>query len=325
MTDIWMHDESARTQKASMNGVLIVDKPKNITSHDVVNQVRRIVQHRSVGHLGTLDPLATGVLPLVIGNLTRIAQFYNGSEKTYEGVARFGFATNTYDADGEPTGVHAPAPSLSFSLDDLTVAAREFEGFIEQTPPPFSAKKINGVRAYTMARKGQAVNLKPVRIEVKELQILSVSEDRATFRAHVASGTYIRSIVHELGQRIGCGAHLEELRRTSVGEFRLQDAHSLDRVSELVASGEVQELQELFIHPRKLLPQFPAVMADEEMTARIRSGLSVNLPEFSQAPRVKAFNGQRDLIAIATRIAGTLFHAPIVFAANPTDRIKLSS
>lgn len=315
-----MHDESARTQKASMNGVLIVDKPKNITSHDVVNQVRRIVQHRSVGHLGTLDPLATGVLPLVIGNLTRIAQFYNGSEKAYEGVARFGFATNTYDADGEPTGVHSPSPSLS--LDDLKVAAREFEGFIEQAPPPFSAKKINGVRAYTMARKGQAVDLKPVTIEVKELQILSVSEDRATFRAHVASGTYIRSIVHELGQRIGCGAHLEELRRTSVGEFRLQDAHSLDRVGELVASGEVEEL---FIHPRKLLPQFPAVMADEEMTARIRSGLSVNLPEFSQAARIKVFNGQRDLIAIATRIAGTLFHAPIVFAANPIDLIKLSS
>lgn len=315
-----MHDESARTQKASMNGVLIVDKPKNITSHDVVNQVRRIVQHRSVGHLGTLDPLATGVLPLVIGNLTRIAQFYNGSEKAYEGVARFGFATNTYDADGEPTGVHSPAPSLS--LDDLKVAAREFEGFIEQAPPPFSAKKINGVRAYTMARKGQAVDLKPVTIEVKELQILSVSEDRATFRAHVASGTYIRSIVHELGQRIGCGAHLEELRRTSVGEFRLQDAHSLDRVGELVASGEVEEL---FIHPRKLLPQFPAVMADEEMTARIRSGLSVNLPEFSQAARIKVFNGQRNLIAIATRIAGTLFHAPIVFAANTAHRIKLSS
>ena len=172
-----------------------------------------------------------------------------------------------------------------------------------------------------MARKGQAVDLKPVTIEVKELQILSVSEDRATFRAHVASGTYIRSIVHELGQRIGCGAHLEELRRTSVGEFRLQDAHSLDRVGELVASGEVEEL---FIHPRKLLPQFPAVMADEEMTARIRSGLSVNLPEFSQAARIKVFNGQRDLIAIATRIAGTLFHAPIVFAANTAHRIKLS-
>ncbi|MDP9161426.1 MAG: tRNA pseudouridine(55) synthase TruB [Acidobacteriota bacterium] len=314
MTNGWMHGDMARTQKALMNGVLIVDKPKSLTSHDVVNRVRRIVQHRSVGHLGTLDPLATGVLPLVIGNLTRIAQFYVGCDKTYEGVARFGFATNTYDADGKLIGEIRTA---SLSLVELKTLAEQFVGVIEQVPPPFSAKKINGVRAYELARKDRTVVLDPVKIEVKELEILSLSDDRATFRAHVSSGTYVRCIVHELGQRLGCGAHLEALRRTTVGEFQIEDAHTLEKMSEAAGSGEVEEL---FIHPRKLLPQFPAVMADDEMIARMRSGLTVNLPEFSQAPRVKVFEGQKEMVAIATRIAGTLFHADIVFAASKTSR-----
>ncbi len=273
------------------------------------------MQHRSVGHLGTLDPLATGVLPLVIGNLTRIAQFYVGSDKTYEGVARFGFATNTYDADGELIG-EIKTPSLS--LAELKKLGEQFVGIIEQVPPPFSAKKVNGVRAYEHARKNRAVTLDAVSIEVKELEILSVSNDRATFRAHVSSGTYIRCIAHELGQHLGCGAHLESLRRTTVGEFRIEDAHTLDQVSKAAASGEVEDL---LIHPRKLLPQFPAVMANEEMIARMRRGLTVNLPEFSQSPRVKVFEGQKEMIAIATRIAGTLFHADIVFAADKTSRL----
>ncbi|GAC1430618.1 MAG: tRNA pseudouridine(55) synthase TruB [Terriglobales bacterium] len=294
-----------------MNGVLIIDKPTGISSHDVVNRVRRILQERSVGHLGTLDPLATGVLPLVVGNLTRIAQFYTGSEKTYEGTARFGFATDTYDADGEATGV---PQSVSLSSDRIRDLARQFVGTIEQVPPPFSAKKINGVPAYKIARKRQAVVLKPVHIEIKEFEILDVADDRATFRVHVSSGTYIRAIVHELGQKLGCGAHLESLRRTSAGEFRIEEANSLERVSDAVGGGEVEEL---FVHPRKLLPQFPAVMANEETTARIRSGLTVNLPELSRAPRVKVFQGQRELVAIATRVAGTLFHANLVFATSP--------
>lgn len=310
-----MHADKTRTQKALMNGVLIVDKPKSLTSHDVVNRVRRIVQHRSVGHLGTLDPLATGVLPLVIGNLTRIAQFYVGSDKTYEGVARFGFATNTYDADGELIG-EIKTPSLS--LVELKKLGEQFVGVVEQVPPPFSAKKINGVRAYELARKNRPVALDPVRIEVKELEIMTVLDDRVTFRAHVSSGTYIRCIVHELGQRLGCGGHLESLRRTTVGEFRIEDAHTLDQVSKAATSGEVEEL---LIHPRKLLPQFPAVMANEEMITRMRSGLTVNLPEFSHAPKVKVFEGQKEIVAIATRIGGTLFHADIVFAAEKTLRL----
>src|SRR5580698_3221556 len=166
-----------------MNGVIIVDKPAGWTSHDVVNRMRRILGQRSVGHLGTLDPLATGVLPLVTGNLTRLAQFYTASEKTYEGVIRFGFATTTYDADGDVIG---EVCSAAASLDKLGSIAGEFVGVIEQMPPPFSAKKIHGVPAYKLARKKKEVVLKPVRVEVKQFAINSVEGERATFYARVA-------------------------------------------------------------------------------------------------------------------------------------------
>jgi tRNA pseudouridine55 synthase len=298
-----------------MNGVLIIDKPVGLTSHDVVNRVRRILQERSVGHLGTLDPLATGVLPLVIGNLTRLAQFYTASEKTYEGTIRFGFATDTYDAEGEPTG---PAQAVAVSFEQVRQLARQFQGTIEQMPPPFSAKKIQGVPAYKLARKHAEVTLKPVQVEVKEFEILRVENDRASFRARVASGTYMRSVAHDMGQRMGCGAHLESLRRTAAGEFELGEAHTLEDVA---AACKADQMEDLFIHPRKLLPLFPCVTANEEMTARIRTGRPVNLPELSQARMVKVFAGQRELIAIATRVAGTLFHAKIVLSAEATVQV----
>ncbi len=297
-----------------LNGVLIINKPAGFTSHDVVNRVRRILQERSVGHLGTLDPLATGVLPLVVGNMTRLAQFYTASEKTYEGTIRFGFATDTYDGDGEAAG---QTKSVTLSLPELRELARNFQGVIEQVPPPFSAKKILGVPAYKLARKKQEVRLKPVQVEIKEFEILSADSDRATFRAHVASGTYMRSIAHDMGQRMGCGAHLQSLCRTSVAEFDLAEAHTLE---ELQLAAEHDQLEEMFVHPRELLPQLPSVTANDEMAAKIRSGRAVNLPELSKAPLVKVFYGQRELIAVATRIAGTLFHAKIVFAINEVAR-----
>jgi tRNA pseudouridine55 synthase len=309
-----------------MNAVLIVDKPAGLTSHDVVNRARRILQERSVGHLGTLDPLATGVLPLVIGTLTRLAQFYAATEKTYEGTICFGFATDSYDAEGEPT---SPAQPVSLSLDEVRKLASQFQGRIEQMPPPFSAKKIQGVPAYKLARKHAEVALKPVQVEVQEFEITGIDSHLgpdpvpatepsspgfvATFRARVASGTYMRSVAHDMGQRVGCGAHLASLRRTAVGEFDLSDAHTLEELAAAVKTGQTEDL---FIHPRKLLPQFPCVTADDETAARIRSGRPVNLPELSQARRVKVFAGQRELIAIATRVAGTLFHAKIVLAGE---------
>lgn len=293
-----------------MNGVLVIDKPSGLTSHDVVNRVRRILGQRSVGHLGTLDPMATGVLPVVVGNLTRLAQFYTHSEKTYEGAIRFGFATDTYDAEGEAS---TPPQSVELEIEEVRGLAAQFRGMIEQTPPPFSAKKIAGVPAYKLARKKQEVELKPVQVEIKEFEILEIAADQATFRARVASGTYIRSVAHDMGRKLGCGAHLASLRRTSVAEFGVEDAHSLPALEGAMQQGIAESL---FVHPRKLVPLLPSVAATEENAAFIRSGRAVNLPEMSRAPEVKVFLGQRDLIAIATRIAGTLFHPRIVFTGE---------
>jgi tRNA pseudouridine55 synthase len=293
-----------------MNGVVIIDKPPHLTSHDVVNRVRRILRQRSVGHLGTLDPSATGVLPIVVGNLTRLAQFYAHSEKTYEGVIHFGFATDTYDAAGEPS---TPPEEITIDCDELRILAAQFQGTIEQVPPPFSAKKIAGVPAYKLARKKKQVDLKPVQVEIKEFDILHTTSNRATFRARVASGTYIRSVAHEMGLTLGCGAHLASLRRTAVAEFVIEEAHTLQELETVSEQGSAESL---FVHPRKLVPQLPCVTATEENAALIRSGRAVNLPEMSRAPQVKVFYGQRDLIAIATRIAGTLFHPRIVFSAE---------
>jgi len=296
-----------------MNGVVVIDKPSGLTSHDVVNRVRRILGQRSVGHLGTLDPSATGVLPVVLGNLTRLAQFYAHSEKTYEGVIRFGFATDTYDADGEPT---TPLQEVNINGDEVRAMAAQFRGTIEQMPPPFSAKKIAGVPAYKLARKKQEVALKPVRVEIKEFEVLDTRADQATFRALVASGTYIRSVAHDMGQKLGCGAHLASLRRTAVAEFAIEDAHSLEALEAAMQQGSAESslAESMFVHPRKLVPQLPGVTANEESAALIRSGRAVNLPEMSRAPQVKVFYGQSELIAIATRIAGTLFHPSIVFS-----------
>ncbi len=297
-----------------MNGVLVIDKPPGLTSHDVVNRVRRILGERSVGHLGTLDPAATGVLPLVLGSLTRLAQFYAHGDKTYEGTIRFGFTTDTFDVEGEPTSaIH----DVHLDIVELSRLAKQFEGRIEQMPPPFSAKKIAGVPAYKLARKKQQVPMKSVTVEIKQLEILRAHGHLASFRAHVGSGTYLRSLAHDMGQRLGCGAHIATLRRTAAAEFQLEDAHTLE---ELTAAAQQGTAVDLFVHPRKLLPSIPCVTVTDEGAALIRCGRSVNLPDFSAAPQVKVFYGQRDLISIATRIAGTLFHPGIVFASQATQR-----
>ena len=303
-----------------LNAVLIIDKPAGLTSHDVVARVRRTLTQKSIGHLGTLDPLATGILPLVIGSFTRLAQFYLQAEKSYEGVIRFGFATDTYDAEGERVG-EEQRPELK--LEQLHELAAKFHGLIDQAPPPFSAKKIQGVPAYKLARKKKETPLKPVQVEIKELRIHNFSDGRAHFSARVASGTYLRSIAHEIGQLAGCGAHLESLRRTSVAEFTLADAHTLDDLERLARNVDAMGLtgenavpprtfEDIFVHPRTLLPQLPSVTTNDETAAKIRHGQAVNLPDLSRAPVVKVFCGQRDLIAIANRTAGSLFHPRIV-------------
>ena len=292
------------------NGVLIVDKPAGMTSHDVVARVRRLANERAVGHLGTLDPMATGVLPLVLGRMTRLAQFYLTSEKSYEGEIRFGFATDTYDAEGEPTG---PPQPVGLTLDQVRAAAGRFRGTIQQTPPPFSAKKIAGVPAYKLARKKKDVELKPIQVEIREFEILGLEVDLAAFRARVASGTYLRSVAHDLGQLLGVGAHLATLRRTRVGEFSLEEARTLEQLE------QAEDVESLFVHPRRILPEFPSVTAPEESLARIRNGMAVNLPEMSRAPLVKVFAGQAELVCIASRVAGTLFHPKVVLASGDRD------
>lgn len=288
-----------------MNGLLIVDKPQGLTSHDVVGRLRRITGERSIGHLGTLDPMATGVLPLLLGKYTRLAQFFGAADKTYSGTIRFGFATDTYDAEGiatsEPTAV-------SLTLEQLRQAAACFRGEIQQTPPPFSAKKVEGQPAYKAARSGEPVALKPVRIAVHQFDILSLDGDRAEFLMSVSAGGYVRAVAHELGQKLGCGAHLARLRRTQAGAFRLDRALTLEAIEALAAAGR---LEEAMPHPRSLLPELPSVTVDEVNAGRLRNGAAVNLPEFTSAPLVKVFTGQRDLLTIARRVAGTLFQ-PIV-------------
>jgi tRNA pseudouridine55 synthase len=289
-----------------MNGVLVIDKPTGMTSHDVVNRVRRLLKEKSVGHLGTLDPMATGVLPLLLGRLTRLAQFYNASEKTYEGEIRFGFATDSYDAEGEPV---SPVLHVCPTFEQVNGVAARFRGVIEQTPPPFSAKKVDGVPAYKLARQKRAVELKPVRVEIQAFEILGLDGGRARFRARVASGTYMRSVAHEMGQTLGIGAHLASLRRTASAEFGLADARSFEEIEAAAAKAEEEQL---LVHLRRVLPSMPAVTATDETAAKIGTGRSVNLPEMSRAPLVKVFHGQNQLIAIAQRVAGTLFHPKVV-------------
>ena len=299
-----------------MNGLLVLDKPSGITSHDVIHRLRRLTGERSIGHLGTLDPLATGVLPVLVGRFTRLAQFFAAAEKTYTGSIRFGFATETWDADGPPT---TPAQPVCFTLDELLAAVAPLRGDILQMPPVYSAKKISGKPAHQLAREGKPVELQPVPIHVSRLDIDSFADDVATFTITVSAGGYIRSIAHDLGQHMGCGAHLASLRRTQAGAFTLEHAHTLASLESLAARGNpsaspadgADGIAALCLHPRTLLPDFPAVTADEVTLGRLRNGAQVNLPEFSLAALVKVFSGPQDLVAIARRVAGTLFQ-PIV-------------
>jgi tRNA pseudouridine55 synthase len=293
-----------------LNGALVIDKPAGMTSHDVVACVRRIFRESSVGHLGTLDPMATGVLPVVLGRFTRLSQFYGDSIKGYEGEIRFGFATDTYDADGEAITIEKPTTNLT--LQAMLEVSRRFVGPQLQMPPAYSAKKVKGVPAYKHARKNQPVDLQAVPIEVFEFDILDYADGRARFRALVSSGTYIRSLAYDLGNQLGTGAHLSALRRTRAGEFSTSDAHTFDQLEQM---GDAR--LETFIHPRRLMPEIPAVTVTDEVAGYIRNGRAVNLAELSNSKFVKVFQGQRDLIAVATRVAGTLFHAKVVlFGSN---------
>src|SRR5258708_2518736 len=238
---------------APIDGALVIHKPKGKTSHDVVDAVRHLAGFRQIGHLGTLDPLATGVLVLLLGRATRLVQFYSGRRKRYEAGFRFGFATDTYDSDGEAHGPDA-APVLDPAI--LEKFAEERIGRFEQMPPAFSAKKVKGRPAYELARKKQAVELKAVEVEIYEYRLKEIAGSIARFVIECSSGTYIRSLAHEMGQKLGCGAHLAEITRTAAGWFFLDQAMTPRELSKAKLAGK-------FAHPliplENLLPNFPRV------------------------------------------------------------------
>ncbi len=294
----------------SLNGLLILDKPTGLTSHDVVALVRRATGEKSIGHLGTLDPMATGVLPLLLGRYTRLAQFFSQAEKQYTGHIRFGYATDTFDADGEATADPQP---LAHSLAELRLWANTFHGPMDQVPPIYSAKKLNGVPAHKLARAGLPVPVKPARITIHEFSLLSLDGDTAAFTMTVSSGGYVRSVAHELGKLAGCGAHLATLRRTRAGDFTLRPLHhGRSAQARSRHPGPQETFAALLPHPRTLLPEIPAVTVDERYAVHIRNGMQVNLPDYSNAPLVRVFTSPTELIAIARRVAGTLMQPHVV-------------
>jgi len=288
-----------------MNGLLVLDKPSGLTSHDVVALVRRATGEKSIGHLGTLDPMATGVLPLLLGRYTRLAQFFGQAEKHYAGHIRFGYATDTFDAEGTLAG---PLQPLTKSLCELQRMAKVFHGEIDQVPPVYSAKKINGVPAHKLARAGAEVPVKPARITIHSFELTSLVGNTAAFTMQVSAGGYVRSVAHELGQLAGCGAHLSSLRRTRAGVFTLDHAITVEQLKQAAGPAEIEAL---LPHPRTLLPEMPSVTVDEQMAGRLRNGMQVNLPDYSRAKLIKVFTTPTDMLAIARRIAGTLMQ-PIV-------------
>jgi tRNA pseudouridine55 synthase len=294
-----------------VNGLLIIDKPGGMTSHDVVAKLRRITGEKSIGHLGTLDPMATGVLPLVLGKYTRLAQYFSSAEKHYSGAIRFGFSTDTYDGEGVAAGPDRWAETCAaVTLERVRAAALRFHDEMEQMPPAYSAKKIAGTPAYKLAREGKAVELKAARVTIDRFAITALTGAEAEFEMNISAGGYVRSVAHELGQDLGCGAHLSRLRRTQAGVFTLDEAHTLEELEGL--AGNAEGIEAVCVHPRMLLPEMPSVTGDSGSLGRLRNGAQANLPEFSRAPLVKVFAGQRELMGIAKRVAGTLFQPVVV-------------
>ena len=292
-----------------MDGVIIVDKPREWTSHDVVNKMRRLAGTRKIGHLGTLDPGATGVLPLVIGRATRLAQFFTRNDKTYQGVIHFGYSTDSYDMDGVAT---SPETHITLERQALESLLDRFRGEIQQIPPPVSAKKVAGRPAYQLARKGQPVELEPVAVNIYELQLLGVEGSDAAVLLHCSAGTYVRSIAHYAGQALGCGAFLKSLRRIASGDFNIECARTLEELAALAHEGR---LQEALIPAAELLPAFPAELVDAITAGHIRNGRDFRVSPFQarEGTRfVKAVTPQGELVAIGEARLPHLYHPVLV-------------
>ncbi|HKQ86292.1 MAG TPA: tRNA pseudouridine(55) synthase TruB [Candidatus Acidoferrales bacterium] len=318
-------------QPNPLDGILVVDKPQGRTSHDVVEAVRRLVGFRQIGHLGTLDPLATGVLVLALGRATRLARFYAGRRKRYTCAVRFGFATDTYDADGEAQS-EDKAPMLDRA--EVEALAVKFIGKIEQTPPPFSAKKVHGRPAHELARKHKPVELKPVEVEVFEFKLTGIEGSVARFSVECGSGTYIRALAHEMGKQQGTGAHLAEIVRTAAGEFTLDHAVPL---ADLECEAREGKIGDRVIPIEHLLCDLPRAVVLPVIEKRIRHGAKFNLPLAQIQPgqvtaaqgapaeldagewkpsRLRVFNQQGHLIAIAEPVVPRTYQPVLVLETS---------
>jgi len=263
-----------------VDGLLVIDKPAGPTSHDVVARMRRVLGERRIGHTGTLDPSASGVLPLVIGRATRLAKFLSGGSKTYDAVVQFGVATDTYDADGAPAGAAWGGPPPS--RDAVEQALEEFRGTFLQQPPAYSAKKVDGERSYTAARANRPVlpALSPVDVTVHRLELVSLEGERAALCVECSAGFYVRSLAHDLGQRLGVGAHLLSLRRTVSSGLTLDDAMPLE-----FAERSREDAMEAVRGMESMLPQFGAVVLTDEGLLRAIHGRDISAAEVaSRAP-----------------------------------------
>jgi tRNA pseudouridine55 synthase len=293
-----------------MNGVLVIDKPAGPTSHDVVARVRRVLGTRRIGHTGTLDPLATGVLPLVIGSATRLASLLSASEKEYVAAIRLGLATETYDAFGRES---APAPPIGISTSEVETAFESFRGTFDQAPPPYSAKKIDGVRAYTLARKRTPVQPSMARVTVHHLAVEDYRDGRVTVRVRAAAGFYVRSLAHDLGQKLGCGAHLESLRRVRAGSFTEEEAVMLDTLER-----ERAEAVRWILPLEQLLADIPAVALNDRDSERARHGGDVPSSDATEpalgvpTTRRRLFDAAGRLVAIGEVRPGGVLHPTIV-------------
>ncbi len=292
-----------------MNGLVLIDKAAGYTSHDVVNCWRRLAGTKRAGHLGTLDPMATGLLALVTGTATRLAQFFGDNEKTYLAEITFGLVSDTYDAEGQitETGVDVPSDSAV-----ICPALEYFRGRFLQMPPAVSAKKIKGTPAYKLARKHLPVELKPVEVEVKRLEMRMFSAGKIELLVSCSAGTYIRSLAHDLGQRLGCGAVLTKLRRTEIGAFTIEQAKTVQELAELARAGR---LSEAVISAARLLPHFPEQYCDASVEAQIRQGRDFRTSPFvvrPGAPYVKALSHAGELIAIGELKIPNLYHPSTV-------------
>jgi tRNA pseudouridine55 synthase len=309
-----------------MHGVLIVDKPAGPTSHDVVARVRRAIGITRIGHTGTLDPLATGVLALVIGRATRLAQFLSADEKEYVAGIRLGWATATYDAEersvrgerGELVVLPPQQPTPDIGEDAVRPALAAFVGSYAQLPPQFSAKKIGGTPAYLLARLQKDVELKPADVTAKALELVELRDGLATVRIVCSSGFYVRSLAHDLGQRLGCGAHLESLRRTRTGEFTAAQATPLD-----VIQGEgLQALNRLLPMP-SLLSKLPRVVVNQRGAKRAAHGNALATEDLSESDEtalpgtagagpIRVFDAHGALLAIGERSRGGVLQPVVV-------------